>query len=515
MAATLLWADDEIELLKPHVLFLEGKGYTVHTVTSGNDAIEQVKEKDFDLVFLDENMPGLTGLETLNQIKSLYPSLPIVMITKSEEESIMEEAIGSKISDYLIKPVNPKQILLSLKKNLDEKRLKSEKATSGYQQDFRQLSMQLSSRMDTQEWKELYAKLVHWDLELGQSKDESMEEIFHMQKLEANQQFAKFVENNYCDWVASEGDDVPVMSHNLFKKKIAPSVKEESVFMVLIDNLRFDQWRAIRPLLSEWFRVEEEDMYYSILPTATQYSRNAIFSGFMPMEMEKFYPEIWKNDEDDGGKNMHEKDFLEAQLKRLGIDGKFSYNKITKLEAGKKLAENFSNLLNNQLNVIVYNFVDMLSHARTDMEVIRELADDEAAYRGLTTSWFEHSALREIMMKIAESGSKLIITTDHGTVHVKDPVKVVGDKNTNTNLRYKRGKNLSYDAKDVFEVKNPKDAHLPQQHMSTSFIFAKSTDFFAYPNNYNHYVKYYKNTFQHGGISLEEMLIPIVSLRPK
>ena len=514
MPVTLLWADDEIELLKPHVMFLEHKGYVVETVTNGKDAIDKVKEKHFDIVFLDENMPGLNGLETLSQIKDLYPALPIVMITKSEEEAIMEEAIGSKISDYLIKPVNPNQILLTLKKNLDDKRLVSEKTTSGYQQEFRQIGMQLGSRMDTEEWTDLYRKLVKWELQLEGSEEESMDEIFRMQKSEANHQFCKFVEQNYEDWVNTKGDDIPLMSHNLFKNKIAPLVKEGKTFMVLIDNLRFDQWRSIRPLLSDLYRVENEDLYYSILPTATQYSRNAIFSGLMPAEMEKLNPELWLNDEDEGGKNMNEKEFLEKQLVRLGLNKKVSYNKITNLQAGKKLLENFNNLLNNDLNVIVYNFVDMLSHARTDMEVIRELADDESAYRSLTLSWFEHSPLRSILQKIAEAGIPLIITTDHGTVHVKNPVKVVGDKNTNTNLRYKRGKNLSYDPKEVMEVKDPTALRLPKQHMSTRFIFAKNSDFFAYPNNYNHYVRYYKDTFQHGGISLEEMLIPVVYLKP-
>lgn len=514
MAVSLLWADDEIELLKPHVLFLEGKGYSVDTVTSGNDAIDRVQDKDFDIVFLDENMPGLNGLETLSQIKDLYPALPVVMITKSEEETIMEEAIGNKISDYLIKPVNPNQILLTLKKILEDKRLKSETATSGYQQEFRQIGMQLGSRMDADEWVELYRKLVKWELELQDSQEESMHEIFRMQKTEANQQFCRFVEDNYVDWV--HGEDAPVMSHTLFKHQVAPALEEGPAYLVLIDNLRFDQWRMIRPILSEWFRIEDESLYYSILPTATQYSRNAIFSGLMPTEMEKMYPDLWKNDEDEGGKNQHEEAFLQAQMKRLGLSSKrLGYNKITNLDAGKRLVDQFHELDNNDLNVIVYNFVDMLSHARTDMKVIRELADDEAAYRSLTVSWFEHSPLYAMFQKMAESGRPVIITTDHGSVHVNHPVKVVGEKSTNTNLRYKRGKQLGYDAKEVFEITDPANVFLPRQNVSTRFIFAKSSDFFVYPNNYNHFVRHYKDTFQHGGISMEEMLIPRVKLRAR
>lgn len=511
--AKILWADDEIDLLKPHILFLEGKGHHLTTVNSGNDAVDEINKQNFDIVFLDENMPGLTGLETLEKIKIKNPSIPIVMITKSEEESIMEEAIGGRISDYLIKPVNPNQILLAVKKNLEGKRLVSEKTSSNYQQEFRQISMDLQDRLDEAEWIELYKKIVYWDLELAKSNDESMKEILIMQKKEANDQFSKFVEKNYLDWV--NGIDTPLMSHQLLKKEVFPNIKEKTTFLVVIDNLRYDQWVVLRPLLREHFTIESEDLYYGILPTATQYARNALFSGLMPSDIAKKFPQYWKNDEDEGGKNLFEKELLEENLKRNHIPKKFSYNKITNLDAGKKLVDNFSNLMQNDFNAIVYNFVDMLSHARTDMEVIRELADDEAAYRSLTLSWFEHSALFDIFKLIAQNNCNVIVTTDHGTVKVDEPSKVVGDRNTNTNLRYKQGKNLTYEKKDVFEVKKPEEAFLPKQNVSSTFIFAKDSKFFVYPNNYNHFLKYYKNTFQHGGISLEEVLIPIVHLKSK
>ncbi len=511
----ILWVDDEIDLLKPHILFLEEKGYEVTTANNGDDALDMVEDRYFDMIILDEMMPGLTGLETLSRIKEDYPSIPVIMITKSEEESIMEDAIGSKISDYLIKPVNPKQILLSIKKNLDNKRLISEKTTSNYQQEFRQIGMTLGDRLDSQEWIDLYKKLVYWELELDGSGDESMSEILSTQKSEANSLFFKFVQDNYIDWLNGIGDDVPLLSQNLVKEKVAPLIGGDTVFMILIDNLRYDQWRLLKPILREYFIAEEDELYYSILPTATQYSRNAIFAGLMPSEIQKKFPDKWLNDDEEGGKNLQEEFFMGAQLKRLGKDIKFSYNKITNLNAGKRLADNFSNLMNYQLNVIVYNFVDMLSHARTDMEVIRELADDDSAYRSLTLSWFEHSPLLDIMKQIAESGSRVVITSDHGTIHVTEPSRVIGDRNTNSNLRYKQGKNLNYDAKDVFEVRNPRDAYLPSTQLSTSYIFAKEDKFFAYPNNYNYYVNYYRNTFQHGGVSLEEMLIPVITLRGK
>lgn len=513
MEANILWADDEIELLKPHILFLEGKGYKVKTVTSGSDAIDELEESDFDLVFLDENMPGLTGLETLERIKEKNASLPVIMITKSEEERIMEEAIGSKIADYLIKPVNPNQILLSIKKNLDSKRLVSEKTNTSYQQEFREIGMRLGDRLDWREWIEMYQKLVYWDLQMDGNSDDSMKEILDMQKSEANQQFSKYINEYYADWIM--GVDAPEMSHTILKNKLKPHLDESPVYLVVIDNLRYDQWKILQPILSDFFSTKSEEIYYSILPTATQYARNALFAGLMPSAIEKKFPGLWKNDEDEGGKNLHEREFLEDHLKRMGFSGKMAYHKITNLNAGKKLVDNFANLQNNDLNVIVYNFVDMLSHARTDMEVIRELAEDESAYRSITQSWFEHSPLFDMMKRISELGAKMVITTDHGTVRVTEPSKIIGDRDTSTNLRYKHGRNLSYNEKDVLEARNPEKIGLPKPHLTSTYVFATDTKYFVYPNNYNHYVKLYNETFQHGGISLEEVLIPWVVLEGK
>lgn len=514
MQVKILWADDEIDLLKPHILFLESKGYEVVPVNNGASAVEESNANDFDIIFLDENMPGISGLEALTRIKKEKPYVPVVMITKSEEEYIMEEAIGSNIADYLIKPVNPNQILLTIKKNLDQQKLVSQKTNSNYQQEFRELAMQLNSRLDKDEWTDVYKQLVYWEMELQGSSDGGMNEIINMQKKEANAQFSRFIEDNYLEWLNGT-EESPQLIHTLFKKRINPKLDDQKPFVIVIDNLRYDQWKMLSPIFSKYFSVKTEDIIYSILPTATQYARNAFFAGLMPSEIAKKYPQWWKNEEDEGSKNNHEKDLLAAQLKRLGRDVKWSYNKITNLDAGKKLADNFNQLLTNDLNVIVYNFVDMLSHARTEMEVIRELADNESAYRSITLSWFEHSPLHEIVKKIAYSGRKLIVTTDHGTVRVSNPVKIMGERSTNTNLRYKVGKNLSYKEKDVFQVKNPDEAFLPKSNLSSEFVFTRDTDYFVYPNNYNHFVNYYGNTFQHGGISLEEILIPYIELDPK
>ena len=510
---TILWVDDEIDLLKPHILFLQRKNYEVITCKSGQEALEELLKTRVDIVFLDENMPGISGLETLNEIKIIDSSIPVVMITKSEEESIMEDAIGSKIADYLIKPVNPNQILLSLKKNLDHSRLVSEKTTANYQQEFRKIAMDLSMVNSIEEWIDLYKKLIYWELQLEEIEDKSMFEILESQKVEANNQFGKFIDKHYVGWF--NGHEGPILSHTLFKEWVRPELKNAPTLLVVIDNLRYDQWYAFEDTVASFYKKTKEKSYLSILPTATQYARNAIFSGLTPLDMEKKYPDWWKNDTDEGGKNLFENKFLESQLKRLGLDLKWEYHKISSLKQGKRLSQDFKSQKNNDLTVIVYNFVDMLSHSKTEMDVIKELASNDKAYRSLTQSWFKNSPLLEIIQQAQTLGFKLIITTDHGTINVKQPSKVIGDKETSLNLRYKTGRSLTYDKKDVLEACDPKSIHLPSINMSSSFIFAKNDLFFAYPNNYNHYVNYFRNTYQHGGVSLEEMIIPFVVLEPR
>jgi len=511
----ILWVDDEIDLLKPHIIFLEKKNYHITTANNGQDAIDLLDEENFDIIFLDENMPGLSGLETLSEMKEKKSTIPIIMITKSEEELIMEEAIGSKIADYLIKPVNPNQILLSIKKNLDNTRLVSEKTSLDYQKEFRKIAMDMMQTNSHEEWTELYKRLIFWEMELEQIEDLNLVEILENQKQEANIQFGKFVERNYADWFKNK-DEAPVFSHNLFLKKVVPELRDDkNVLFIVIDNLRYDQWKAFESTINNHFKVEKEESYFSILPTATQYARNAIFSGLTPLEMEKNFPQYWKNDTDDGGKNLYEAEFLTAQLSRLRLNFKHEYFKITNLKDGKKFVENFKSLKENKLITLVYNFVDMLSHSKTEMEVIKELASNDKAYRSLTQSWFKNSPLLEIIQQAQTAGYKLIITTDHGTINCKSPSKVIGDKNTSLNLRYKTGKSLTYEDKDVFAIKDPKSIGLPSINMSSSYIFAKNDIFLAYINNYNYYVSYFKNTYQHGGISLEEMIIPFIVLNPK
>ena len=515
--AKILWVDDEIESLQSQKMFLENKGYEVHTLTNGFDAIDYVKEHPVDVVLMDESMPGITGLETLAKIKEVNQSIPVVLITKNETENVMDDAIGSQISDYLIKPVNPNQVLLSLKKIIDNKRLVSEKTTSAYQQQFRNLFMALNSNPNYNEWMDIYKKLIYWELEMSKADSPEMSEILQSQKDEANNEFFKYISRNYTQWLHPKAAEVPVMSHTLLQTKVLPHLeKGKPLFFILIDNLRFDQWKTVQPIFADSFRIIEEETFYSILPTATQYCRNAIFSGMMPIDIEKKFPQQWKNDNEEGGKNLHEEEFFKAQLHRLGKgDLKTSFTKVTNHHAGQELVNNIHNLMTNDINIIVYNFVDMLSHARTEMEVLKELANDEKSYRSITASWFEHSPLHQALKKIADKKINIVLATDHGSIRVQKPAKVIGDKETTTNIRYKHGRNLNYEAKEVLAFRDPKEAGLPSPTINSSFIFAREDMYFCYPNNYNYYVNYYRNTFQHGGVSMEEMIIPVVRMTSK
>jgi DNA-binding response OmpR family regulator len=515
---SLLWVDDEIEQLRAQILFLEKKDYEVITVSNGTDAIDLCRERNFDLVLLDEQMPGLSGLETLQRIKELQPALPVVMVTKSEEENIMEQAIGQKIADYLIKPVNPNQILLTLKKNIHRKEIESEVTQSQYQQNFQQIAMQIMDCRNWQDWVDIYKKLVHWELELS-STDSNMTEMLRMQKEEANLGFAKFIKKNYLDWIAALSSpasaDRPILSPELFKTKIFPLLSEgHKVMLVVLDNFRYDQWRMLAQEIGDQFEIEEE-LYCSILPTATQYARNAIFSGLMPDKIVEMFPDLWVDEDEEEGKNLNEEPLIQTQLERYRKKNTFSYHKVNNSIDADKMMQQFHSLCKNDLNVMVFNFIDMLSHARTESRMVRELANSESAYRSITLSWFRHSVIADFFKQLAQTDYRVIVTTDHGSIRCTEPIKIVGDRNTNTNLRYKLGKNLAYDDKSLFTIKEPRKALLPAPNLSTSYVFATGDAFFAYPNNYNYYVSYYRNTFQHGGISMEEMIIPLITLKGK
>ena len=511
----VLWADDEIDQLRPHIIFLENKGYSVTPVTNGEDAVAMVKENDYDLVFLDEQMPGIDGLTTLGLIKELKPALPVVMITKSEEEHIMEDAIGSKISDYLIKPVNPNQILLTMKRILDKERIRNEKNAQQYLKSFTTISNSINSKSDWQEWIRVYKQLTQWDIEL-ESGDEALRQVLYDQFTQANKEFGKFIRQEYPYWLKQGNEDRPGLSPDVIKKYALQHIRDKKpVFFIVIDCMRYDQWMVFENMLSDYYNIST-DFYFSILPTATPYSRNAIFAGLYPSEIEKNYPDLWStDDENESSLNRFEQELLEAQFSRNRVGVKPKYEKVLHAEDNKRVADRIKTYLQNPFNAFVYNFVDTLVHSRSDSDVLKEMTPDVPSFRGLTKAWFTHSSLFQIFKILSQEDCTVIVTTDHGSVRALRDTKVIGDRDTSTGLRYKYGKLLKVSSDDAIYVKNPADYRLPRSINAMNYILATEDYFFVYPTNYNKFQNKYKDTFQHGGASMEEMILPIATLRPK
>lgn len=515
MTTNILWADDEIDRLKPHIIFLEKKGFKVTPVTNGEDALTSIQEKNFDIVFLDEHMPGMDGLATLTNIKSLKPTLPVIMITKNEEESIMDDAIGAKISDYLIKPVNPNQILLTVKRILDRNRIRNEKSAQAYLKSFNEISMDLSSQPDWNEWIKIYKKLTAWDLELPR-EDAGLRQVLEDQQQQANREFGKFIEKEYYYWLHGDISDRPVLSPDIVREYVKPLLDAgKTTLLFIIDCMRYDQWLVFESLLSDMYTFET-DFYYSILPTATPYSRNAIFSGLYPNEIERYYPGLWEtSDDNESSLNRFEGELLELQMRRMKYKFTPKYEKVLQADEGRRVAERIINYTQTPLSAFVFNFVDTLVHTRSDSEVLKEIAPDVSAFRALAKTWFAHSSLLDIFKTLANQDVTIVVTTDHGSVRALRDTRVLGDRDTSTSLRYKYGRNLKCDKNAAIMIDNPQDYKLPRGGVTTNYIFAKEDYYFVYPTNYHRYQNKYRDTFQHGGASLEEMILPVVTMHSK
>jgi CheY-like chemotaxis protein len=514
----ILWVDDEIELFRPHVRLLTEKGYVVDIATNGEDAIAMVREKEFDLVFLDEMMPGMGGLRTLAEIKELHPSLPVVMITKNEEESLMEEAIGQKISDYLTKPVNTSQVLMACKKFLEGKRIAGAAVSKDYIREFNEISAKLMGELGHREWIDLYARLTGWARELDHHPELGLKQTLLDQTRECNLAFGKYVERNYRDWVES-ADRRPALSTEVMDRFVFPELQNGvSVVLFVIDCLRLDQWLAMEEVLSEYFSITK-DFYFSILPTATPYSRNAIFSATYPCDVETRFPELWEKSEDDeNSRNRYERQFLDKLLERrkISLKPEPKYIKILDAEFGRSIENSISSYAQGKLTSIVVNFVDMLAHGRSDSSLLKEIAPDESAYRSLTRSWFMHSSLFGMLKTLSRLPKTVVlVTTDHGSIRSLRGTKVLGDREASTNLRYKYGRNLKCEDKAAIFVKNPLDFKLPRRGVAANYIIAKEDYFFVYPTDYHKYLNQYRDSFQHGGVSMEEMILPVVRMEPR
>ena len=513
----ILWVDDEIDMLKSNIIFLKQKGYNVTEATNGEDAVAIIKKEDFDLVFMDEMMPGKGGLETLLEIKDIKPSLPVVMVTKNETETLMEEAIGKKITDYLIKPVNPNQVLLVCKKILESKRLKGDQVSRDYIQEFNSISMSLMENLSWEDWINIHIKMSNWEIELDEHPELGLKQTVHDQRRECNVEFSKFIESNYLGWLHDEKDK-PVLSHQLIDKYIVPDLNNyNSIFFFVIDCMRLDQWLVMEKYLNDYFKISKE-YYYSLLPTATPYCRNAIFAGLYPSELEKHYPDLWKGEDDENSKNNYEKDFLNKffERKRIKLRNELRYTKIMDSEFSRGVENKILSFTNNHLNAIVINFVDMIAHSRSDNAILKEIAPDESAYRSLTESWFEHSSFFGMLRQLSTKQKiKIVITTDHGSIRCLHGVKALGDRESSPNLRYKYGRNVKADARNAIHINNPEEYKLPRRNGIVNYIIAKEDFYFVYPTDYHKYLNQYNDTFQHGGISLDEMILPVVTLESK
>ena len=513
----ILWADDEIDLLRAHHRFLDDKGYVVTPVSNGKDAIALIAQEPFDIVLLDEMMPGLDGLSTLEQIKMIDPNVPVVMITKNEEEHLMNEAIGRRINDYLTKPVNPSQIFMACKKILDSRQIRQSQAGQNYVSKANEIREQLSGEITWQTWINVHRRLCEWDIEIARLRDAGLSQMIEDQRRECNHEFGRFIGRDYATWIAEENDSPP-LSVDVVPEFVVPYLEQgRQVFFIVVDCLRLDHWMVMEPQLAEYFNIKRS-YHYSVLPTATPFSRNAIFSGLFPNEIARKYGDIWHNaDENEHSLNRNEHQYIDDQVADMGVELKPGSHYVKVLDTGEAqgLTRKVPSLKKWPLVSVVYNFLDMLVHGRAQSDLLKEMAPNEIAFRALVQTWFGNSSLFETLKAISRTDAVVVLTTDHGSVRGTRASVVHGDRDTSSNLRYKYGRNLRSEDKDALMIKDPEAYGLPSGGLGSNFVIAKEDFYFVYPTNFNQYQRQYKDSFQHGGISLEEMVLPVAIMEPK
>ncbi|NOT33441.1 MAG: response regulator [Candidatus Eisenbacteria bacterium] len=513
----ILWADDEIDLLRPHIKFLEQKGFAVTAVPNGEDALAALERQRYDVVLLDEMMPGLGGLGTLDAIKSRNHTLPVILITKSEEETLMDEAIGKRITDYLIKPVNPSQVFLACKRVFESDRLQDSQRARDYVGEMQRWQAIDTRRLDWAGWVDLTVESARWDVLFDGINEEGLKQAHADFRRPLNLEFSRFIEDQYPRWV-KDAAERPRMSHDVVRHAVVPHLKSgKRVVFVVIDCMRLDQWFTLEPLLEELFEIQH-DYYCGILPTATPYARNAIFGGLLPIDLQRHHPDLWQeNSKDERTKNRFERQLLEHQLERLKATPEkgLKYLKIyeaDEAQAVKRQIQTFSNL---SLVAMVFNFLDILAHGRSESEILQELAPDEAAFRAVMRAWFTHSPLYDILRALSKQDVTVVITTDHGSVLCKRAALVYGNRDTSTNLRYKFGVNLNCDTKQAINARKPSDFALPDDGVNKNYVLCREDYYFVYPTRFHEFERQYRGSFQHGGVSIEEMVLPLMTLTPR
>jgi len=513
---SVLWIDDEADLLESHRIFLREKGFEVDAATNADDAVEMLRRRPYGIVLLDEQMPGKRGLEAYHEIRELDPLLPIVMVTKSEEDATLREAIGVDVRDYLVKPINPRQVLTVITRVLEGPRIRQQHIARSFVDRFRAMELERERTLDWRGWVARYAEMVDWDIQLAQAREQSLYDALQALYPDLRREFAAYMKTAYPAWLRDLEGDRPPLSIDVVGEFLLPVLeRSRGVVFVVIDCLRLDQWRVLQPLVAPLFDVELTH-HFSVLPTATPYSRNALFSGLFPGEIAARFPDWW-GDRDDESLNAHEKALLEAQLRELKVPAPVRYEKISSAHDAAELERRLGGAIANEgVSAFVFNFVDLLTHGRSESAILYQVAKDEIALRQITRQWFERSLLFALLKEAARRGVPVLVTSDHGSIHCQTPATVYAKRDATANLRYKFGEDLRAErAEHALLFSNADDLRLPRRGLGANTLLAVGDTFFVYPTKLREYQTRYRGSFLHGGVTPEEVILPVALLTPR